>query len=959
MFKKLTASYSFRAMLLGISLAVFGCHAEEFTTVVDFASLSELHGSQVEDIQKRGCSFERVADGWKVFFPKYVEGSVLYPFVETMPGQLKVNDWTPFAYLVLEITNHSAEISPTIFTKITDAEGRQASARTRVRAGVTSQILLRLDSLGSVDLSRISKIGFTINKPQHDSELTLVSAKIGGSSKAIPDDALVSRVLDVKAEMAARPSALRMTGGVTLENSGKYLLATIPAYQPGLDKWPGITLQSRIGGALNNGDLSTKTHIVVSLESHLDNTNGGIRFRDDDEKEFWQSFALSKDNSSFELDRSFVDMGLDLKNIRYAQIDINSPVNTNAIKIKDFRFEFRPETLLKPAIEQLDALKNLSLTDSEQAEANSLSSQLNSLFDKVRGDVAQYGEIQKYISLVEKISVTASGILRNASLRDAEAAMDKKFPYAVGIADSMTSVFLEEKGFRMQPAKALKMELARREYESFQTVVFSRSQDLSNVNVSISYLLGPDNAILKSETFLVGHVKNERPSYKVEYVGWYPDFVATNRTVCTIKQGETVPFWTRIHATADTPPGIYKGQVTVSAEQVPSYSFPLEVRVFNFTIPMHAPIPQSWNFDHRPMSRIYNIAWGRDNQEVEDLMDQFTEQAAEYFITYDRLYWGPYGKYSKEKDRLIPRWKRLADKGQLTAFCICNPTPLGGHPSSPEDESVKKVIDNLKVFLDDRIPALREAGILDKAYIYAFDEWRVDAISDRVFGYVKENWPYLKIMTTAGFNHNPDHPGLKYIDALVPGILPARNPELTAELRKRGKEVWWYVCNFPRPPEPTFMLEVPAIVPRLFCGFMAQKYRPDGFLYWAVTAWRQWANAGKGAVVMDGPRSNWNPATCRTDNEEGNFFIPGENRIFYPTLRVENLRDGWEDLWYCKLLEKKLADSEVPEALQLEARRLLEIPDSLVRAPNDHTLIPEDVRARRREIAILLEKLEK
>ena len=155
------------------------------------------------------------------------------------------------------------------------------------------------------------------------------------------------------------------------------------------------------------------------------------------------------------------------------------------------------------------------------------------------------------------------------------------------------------------------------------------------------------------------------------------------------------------------------------------------------------------------------------------------------------------------------------------------------------------------------------------------------------------------------------------------------------------------------------MLEVPAIVPRLFCGFMAQKYRPDGFLYWAVTAWRQWANAGKGAVVMDGPRSNWNPATCRTDNEEGNFFIPGENRIFYPTLRVENLRDGWEDLWYCKLLEKKLANSEVSEALQREARQLLEIPDLLIRAPNDHTLIPEDVRARRREIAILLEKLGK
>ena len=67
--------------------------------------------------------------------------------------------------------------------------------------------------------------------------------------------------------------------------------------------------------------------------------------------------------------------------------------------------------------------------------------------------------------------------------------------------------------------------------------------------------------------------------------------------------------------------------------------------------------------------------------------------------------------------------------------------------------------------------------------------------------------------------------------------------------------------------------------------------------------------SGLGAVA-DGPRTNWNPATCNTDNEEGNLFVPGRDLKILPTIRIENFRDGVEDLWYYRMLEKLVKQAE-------------------------------------------------
>lgn len=53
-----------------------------------------------------------------------------------------------------------------------------------------------------------------------------------------------------------------------------------------MDRWPGFQLTAKIDDALNNGDFSTKTHLVAELEelpgSH--SLGIGLSFSDTDQK---------------------------------------------------------------------------------------------------------------------------------------------------------------------------------------------------------------------------------------------------------------------------------------------------------------------------------------------------------------------------------------------------------------------------------------------------------------------------------------------------------------------------------------------------------------------------------------------------------------------------------------------------------------------------------------------------
>ena len=61
--------------------------------------------------------------------------------------------------------------------------------------------------------------------------------------------------------------------------------------------------------------------------------------------------------------------------------------------------------------------------------------------------------------------------------------------------------------------------------------------------------------------------------------------------------------------------------------------------------------------------------------------------------------------------------------------------------------------------------------------------------------------------------------------------------DVSDEMRRLGKKVWWYVCCSPKYPYANFAsLEYPPVEGRLL-GWMTHLYRADGLLYWNVNFW--------------------------------------------------------------------------------------------------------------------------
>jgi hypothetical protein len=253
----------------------------------------------------------------------------------------------------------------------------------------------------------------------------------------------------------------------------------------------------------------------------------------------------------------------------------------------------------------------------------------------------------------------------------------------------------------------------------------------------------------------------------------------------------------------------------------------------------------------------------------------------------------------------------------------------------------------------------------DLLWFYGFDEWHLDRLPEmvEVMGQVKQRFPWARILVTVV---DPEFGARNALSDLVEAWVPeARVYEQhlpsVAEARRRGQEVWWYVCVGPYPPYAGLLIEQPGIDPRLLMGVMYQKYRPEGFLYASIT--RQDNNIGQ--LLDDGPLCDWNPASSTGNHHgEGCLFYPGPNGPI-STIRFENFTDGLEDYEYFWVLEDLLHQAEARKGMWSEAqRRRIEraqartrVPREIVSTLTEFTHSPEALLKIRRRVAEAIESL--
>jgi hypothetical protein len=134
-------------------------------------------------------------------------------------------------------------------------------------------------------------------------------------------------------------------------------------------------------------------------------------------------------------------------------------------------------------------------------------------------------------------------------------------------------------------------------------------------------------------------------------------------------------------------------------------------------------------------------------------------------------------------------------------------------------------------------------------------------------------------------------------------------------------------------------------------GAAAWKYRPDGFLYYRVTGWRNYKKP-----IDKGPLTNWEPYYLPGPDGDGELVCPGPNGPL-TTLPFENIRDGIEDYEYYWVLRDRVEKAGQAGRDVTAARALLEIPKGLLSSLTSYTQDPARLRAERRKVAEAIERL--
>ena len=533
----------------------------------------------------------------------------------------------------------------------------------------------------------------------------------------------------------------------------------------------------------------------------------------------------------------------------------------------------------------------------------------------------------------------------------------RKGAFVVGQASSMENV-RPRADFKWRKADEVNVRLARGERESVQILVARAEHDLKDVTVDIVMegLLFDATNVTAS---VVGYVQTTNtPNYKVRTgdgfefptPGWWPDPILDFQKSCDVSGDDVQSFWVRVMCPRGQRAGTYKGALVVSAKGEASVRIPFSVRVNDFEIGRGSPLPLAISCN---VPGCNEAAMGGRKDVVKRLRNdpesyhnahrtrerEYTGFFADYMITRSTM-------YATEAPGGEPFWDdlvRLKERSELGMFCLFYFRAL---PNQPDGEAVWR--GRFMDVMRRRYDKAKELGILDKAYFYGCDEFNPPTFTNiqAAAKILHKEFPGVPVMTTArDVLLGTGDSILKDIDIHCPAVCFWENRPV-AEAQKAGKRVWWYFCNVPTVPYANTMIEGPPAEIRSLMGAQTQKFKPDGFLYYATMKWNS------ESPITQGPFTEWTPATG-----DGQWTCcGGPDLLPLATIRLENFRDGLEDLWYVRELERRFAvHKNKNDKWANAAKAALAVPDEVARSVKDFSTDSDVIYRWRDGIADLIE----
>ena len=470
---------------------------------------------------------------------------------------------------------------------------------------------------------------------------------------------------------------------------------------------------------------------------------------------------------------------------------------------------------------------------------------------------------------------------------------------------------------------------------------------LQNVNISIQ--TNNDQPIRTKpissiNIYKVGYVyANHSPRYAGSGGGWRPDPLLplgegnNADKLFDIPPSTSQGIWISFTISYNAKPGLYTGNISISCSNNKcgsitnknTFIIPLSLTVWNITLPTldESNIGTAWSgsWNQNTFEPYYgkNFEWEKNKFDWYDMMINHRMPPDSLYLHNPR----PIDDYVYLAKKGV-KWFGILDvqtlplSSRISNFSspVLSPKRLKGSCQNYTNEYVDRLIIKLKPIVDQ----LTKANILDRAYIYGFDENPVSCEPQvrKLFGATKKAFPNLR--TAAVLNWSP-----------MPVDLPVDiwilqyeefNSTNSKEWVAAGKEQWQYHCIEPHDlGSLNTFIERPGIQNRLLfwlASLFNLKYgAPTGWLYYAVNLWRPCNDKKCGGPVTpiplivnkSSPYTSFPVSNYIWEPKYYDIFANGDGQYLYPceggkpcsSIRLSNIRDGLEDWELFSQLKKK------------------------------------------------------
>ena len=488
--------------------------------------------------------------------------------------------------------------------------------------------------------------------------------------------------------------------------------------------------------------------------------------------------------------------------------------------------------------------------------------------------------------------------------------------------------------------RVVQLEAARNEYEGFQVVLIANADDdVRGVTVDVGEFRCGEHRLDREriEWGRLEAIRTEKPDIPVDFVGEIPDMIVEDEPAVEVGRGDFTTIFFRLYVPEDAHAGLYKGAVRVACDTT-TVTLPVQLHVHPFALPGRPSLPMAFSFFERYYCDWYG--WSALTAERRVYVAEFLMR---YRIPLNNIYAHEY---------CYPPPAELGDLRGRTNFYSSK--YYAGSEALAQEELEAIVRTYAKALAD-----ARAAGIEDAFYVYLYDEIAFHRGSIRAAKQLTEAlraaWPGVRLMQTSFPTRDIEDLFNVWIP-MFQHFVRADNRAQLERLRARGDEIWWYAADAPRHPCPNFFLDYPVFDCRIV-GTLSYLYDVSGVLYWSIN--REWKT--NLPIRSEWPAAEWKPyifhihtGVRKHKNGMGNLVYPGPEGRLYPSLRLENLRDGIEDYEYLTLLKSAVARvrgiGAAPELVG-QAEALLRVPTEVATAVNDYASDPANLLDYRREVA--------